>query len=82
MLYLAVVSSVCAFLLINFSVNYVSVAKISIFSNFTTVISVLAGIFLMKDTFSPVQLAGVVVIVLSVFGVSLQKEERPEEVSQ
>ena len=81
-LYLAVVSSVCAFLLINFSVNYVSVAKISIFSNFTTVISVLAGIFLMKDTFSPVQLAGVVVIVLSVFGVSLQKEERPEEVSQ
>ena len=36
----------------------------------------------MKDTFSPVQLAGVVVIVLSVFGVSLQKEERPEEVSQ
>ena len=57
-------------------------AKISIFSNFTTVISVLAGIFLMKDTFSPVQLAGIVIIVLSVFGVSLQKEERPEEVSQ
>ncbi len=73
-LYLAVASSVCAFLLINFSVNEVSVGKISLFSNFTTVISVLAGIFIMKDRFSLIQLAGIVVITLSVFGVSFQKE--------
>ena len=75
MLYLAVVSSVCAFLLINFAMNYISVAKASLFSNFTTVISVLAGIFIMKDSFSPVQLAGIVIITLSVFGVSLRREE-------
>ena len=74
-LYLAVVSSVCAFLLINFAMNYISVAKASLFSNFTTVISVLAGIFIMKDSFSPVQLAGIVIITLSVFGVSLRREE-------
>ena len=75
MLYLAVVASVCAFLLINFAMNYISVAKASLFSNFTTVISVLAGIFIMKDSFSPVQLAGIVIITLSVFGVSLRREE-------
>ena len=72
---MAVVFSVCAVLLINFAMNYISVAKASLFSNFTTVISVLAGIFIMKDSFSPVQLAGIVIITLSVFGVSLRREE-------
>ena len=75
-IYLAVVSSVCAFLLINYSVNYVSAGKVMIFANFTTVISVLAGIFIMGDRFAPVQLLGIVIITLSVFGVSYpQKAE-------
>ncbi len=73
-LYLAVVSSVCAFLLINYAVNYLSNGTTLIFSNFTTVISVLSGIFIMGDRFTLPQLAGIVVILASVFGVSLQKE--------
>lgn len=72
-IYLAVISSVCAFLLINYSVNYVSAGKIMIFANFTTVISVLAGIFIMGDHFVPTQLLGIAIITLSVFGVSYQK---------
>ena len=76
-IYLAVVSSVCAFLLLNYSMNYISVAKVSIFANFSTVISVLAGIFIMGDAFSPIQLLGIVIITLSVFGVSMpQKASR------
>jgi len=74
-LYLAVASSVCAFLLINYSVSYISAGRALIFSNFTTVISVLAGIFIMKDSFTPVQLIGIIIIVASVFGVSAQKEQ-------
>ena len=74
-LYLAVVSSVCAFLLINFSLNHISAGRSLIFSNFTTVISVLAGIFLMGDAFSPIQLLGIAIITASVFGVSWQKEK-------
>lgn len=74
-LYLAVVSSVCAFLLINFSLNHISAGRSLIFSNFTTVISVLAGIFLMGDAFSPIQLIGIAIITVSVFGVSYQKEQ-------
>ena len=73
-LYLAVVSSVCAFLLINFSLNHISAGRSLIFSNFTSVISVLAGIFIMGDTFSPIQLMGIVIITASVFGVSWQKD--------
>lgn len=72
-LYLAVISSVCAFMLINYALNHLSVGHTLIFSNFTAVISVLAGIFIMGDSFSPLQLTGIVIIILSVFGVSYYK---------
>jgi len=72
-LYLAVISSVGAFLLINYSLNHLSAGRTLIFSNFTTVISVLAGIFILGDRFSLLQLAGIAIITLSVFGVSCQK---------
>ncbi len=68
--YLAVVSSVCAFLLINFALNHIPAGRALIFSNFTTVISVLAGIFIMGDSFSGTQLLGITIITVSVFGVS------------
>ena len=80
-LYLSVVSSVCAFLLLNFAMNHISVATASIFSNFTTVISVLAGLFIMGDQFTALQLVGVVVITLSVFGVSMGKKTSQDCVS-
>ena len=73
-LYLAVVSSVGAFLLINYSLSHISAGRTLIFSNFTTVISVLAGILILGDQFSLVQLLGIVIITVSVFGVSYQKE--------
>ena len=73
--YLAVVSSVCAFLLINFSLNRLPAGRALIFSNFTTVISVLAGIFILGDKFSASQLFGIAVITLSVFGVSYRKNK-------
>lgn len=72
--YLAVISSVCAFLLINYALSYIPAGRALIFSNFTTVISVLAGILIMKDAFTPVQLLGIIIITASVFGVSVQKE--------
>lgn len=72
--YLAVISSVCAFLLINYALSYIPAGRALIFSNFTTVISVVAGILIMKDTFTLMQLVGIVIITASVFGVSMQKE--------
>ncbi len=73
-IYLAAVSSVAAFLLINFALNHIPAGRALIFSNFTTVISVLAGIFIMGDSFSVSQLIGIAIITLSVFGVSYRKE--------
>jgi drug/metabolite transporter (DMT)-like permease len=76
-LYLSAASSVGAFMLLNYAMNYVSVGTASVFSNFTTVISVLAGIFIMHDKFDVPQIIGIVIITLSVLGVSYQKSEKP-----
>jgi len=78
-LYLAAAASVIAFMLVNYSVTYLSVARTTIFNNFSTVVSVLAGIFIMKDTFAPLQIVGIVVILLGVFGVSMVKKVPAEE---
>ena len=69
-LYLSVVSSVCAFTAINFAVGHISAGRAMIFSNFTCVISAVAGVLILKETFTPLQLVGVVIIIISVFGVS------------
>jgi len=61
---------VVAFLSINYSATHIPAGRTIIFSNCVPVISVLAGIFIMGDSFTAVQLLGIAIIVISVFGVS------------
>ena len=70
-LYLALVSSVGAFLLLNFAASHINSSQVSLFNNCSTVISVLLGIFIMGDAFSVAQLAGIALIICSMFVVSL-----------
>lgn len=77
--YLAIASSVCAFIFINYSLNHISVGTVSIISNFCTVVSIPAGIFIMHDSFSLWQIAGVLIILASVFGVSVPKKSKKIE---
>lgn len=72
-LYLSIISSVVAFTLINYALNHLSVGHTLIFSNFTAVISVVAGILILKESFTGIQLLGIIIIILSVFGVSVYK---------
>ena len=78
-LYLAVLSSVCAFLCLNFAMNHVNVSTTTLLSNFSTPITVISGIFILHERFTPVQLLGVVIILVSVFGVSMAKKGEPAE---
>ena len=73
-LYLAAGASVIAFMMVNYAVTYLSVARTTIYNNFSTVVSVLGGIVILKDSFTWVQIVGIVVILLGVFGVSWKKE--------
>ena len=71
--YLGVVSSVAAFFLLNYANTYLPVSKTTVFSNFTTVVSVLAGVFFLKEPFSLPAFLAIVMIVAGVCGVQIQK---------
>ena len=81
LLYLAAGSSVCGFLLYNHSLNHLKADHVLLLSNFTTVVSVLAGILILGDAFTGVQLAGICIIVLSVVGISWQQGKAKPAVS-
>lgn len=68
--YLAVLSSVGAFLLLNYAIAYISVTQISILANLSTVISILAGILFLKEPFTSWQILGAAIILVSVYGVT------------
>lgn len=68
--YLAVVSSVAAFLLYNYSTTQISAVRSSSFSNIITVVSLLAGVCILKEPFSALQLLLCVPIVLGIYGVN------------
>ena len=74
----SILSSVIAFQLINYMVTYFSAGRTLIFANLVPVISVLSGIVFMGDSFTPMQLIGVVIILLGVFGVSCQNAVSPK----
>ncbi len=68
-LYLGVVSSVVAFLLLNYANTYLPVAKTTVFSNITTVISVIAGILFLDEKFNVITVISTIMIIVGVWGV-------------
>lgn len=69
-LYLSCVSSVGAFLLLNKALDVLDVTRSLVFANVTTVISVLAGVILLREHFSAVQAVGIVMVIIGVYGVN------------
>ena len=68
--YLSVFSSVAAFMLYNYSTSQISAVRSASFSNIITVVSVLAGILILKETLSVPQLVCCALIIIGVFGVN------------
>lgn len=75
-LYLAVISSVGAFMLMNYGSSHISVSEASIFSNLTTVISIVAGVAVLHETFTLQQVIGAVIILISVYVACTGKERK------
>jgi len=68
--FLAGLSSVGAFLMINYAMTYLDVSRIAIFGNITTVISILVGVIILKESFGVYQLLGSIIIIASVYVVN------------
>ena len=67
--YLAVFASVIGYTLFNYAVSNAPMAKVVVLCNLTTVISVLAGIVLLGDPFTPVSLIAMIIVLIGIWGV-------------
>ncbi len=68
-LYLGIVSSVVAFLFLNFANTHLTIAKTTVFSNITTVVSVIAGVVFLDEKISVSVIFAVIMIITGVIGV-------------
>lgn len=68
-LYLAVGASVLGYTFFNFAVTNAPMPKVVILCNLTTVISVLAGVFLLGDPFSVISAVAMVLVLIGIWGV-------------
>ncbi len=68
LLYLGLLSSVVAFFLLNYTLSKVEASKTAVFANFTTVVSVLAGIVLLREQLQVLQIVGGMMILAGVYG--------------
>lgn len=65
-LYLGIVSSVIAFLLLNYANTHLPVAKTTAFSNLTTVVAVIAGAVFLKENFTLISALSTIMIIVGV----------------
>ncbi len=74
--YLSVLSSIMAFLFINFASNTLPVAKTTAFCNLTTAISMFSGVVFLGEPFGMLSLAASVMIILGVWKVQTGQTNR------
>ncbi len=74
-LYLSVVSSIGAFMLYNYATANISAISAASFANITTVVSLFAGLFILKESLSPIELVCSFLIILGVWGVNMKGKE-------
>lgn len=74
--YLSIISSILAFLLYNFAVTHIDVTKASSCANLATIVSVLAGVIILKEPLSLLQLICSILIVIGVYGVNMKSKNK------
>ncbi|MGD2273489.1 DMT family transporter, partial [Bacillus wiedmannii] len=67
-LYLGLLSSLLTALLLNYSLSYIEAAKISVFSNLSTLITIIAGVIFLHEQISYFHIIGTIMIILGIIG--------------
>lgn len=76
-LYLGILSSIVAFLLVNYSLLKLPASQSAVFANLTTVVSVIAGITIRNEAFELYKILGAVLIVAGVWGTNYFGLKKP-----
>ena len=69
-LYLGVLASVCAYMLTNYSLRRLPVARATIFTSFSTVVSVASGVVIRGDSFTLISGIAFALMLIGVWGVN------------
>ena len=67
MIYLALGGSIFAYLLLNYSLSRLDVARVSIFSNFIPLVTIVMSYFLFNEMLKPFQLIGAVLVLFGIY---------------
>ncbi|HFJ9437573.1 MULTISPECIES: DMT family transporter [Bacillus] len=74
-LYLGLLSSLLTALLLNYSLSYIEAAKISVFSNLSTLITIIAGVIFLHEQISYFHIIGTIMIIFGVIGTNFLGEK-------
>ncbi|PEP50169.1 DMT family transporter [Bacillus wiedmannii] len=74
-LYLGLLSSLLTALLLNYSLSYIEAAKISVFSNLSTLITIIAGVIFLHEQISYFHIIGTIIIILGIIGTNFWGEK-------
>lgn len=67
-IYLGVLSSVVGFFMMNYTLSKITAAEAAVFTNLTTVVSIIAGVIFRNEAFGKIQIMGAVLIIIGVWG--------------
>lgn len=77
--YLGIVSSVVAFMMLNYANTHLPVAKTTAFTNLNTAVSVIAGALFLHESFTAATVAATLMIVIGVWGVQMLDVRKKQE---
>ena len=75
--YLGIVSSVIGFFMMNYMLSKVEASRSAVFANLVTIVSIIAGVVLLKDPFYWYHSVGSVLIVAGVWGTNQFRRQNP-----
>ncbi|MDZ7672373.1 MAG: DMT family transporter [Halanaerobiales bacterium] len=78
-IYLGVLSSVLAFFFVNYTLSKLPASQSAVFANLTTVVSILAGVFIRNEPFYWFQIVGAVLIIIGVWGTNYYGKIKQQE---
>ncbi|WMM24808.1 DMT family transporter [Tissierella sp. MB52-C2] len=68
LLYLGILSSIVAFFMVNYTISKIPVSQSAVFANLCTIVSIAAGVLILKEDFFFYDFIGAVVILVGVWG--------------
>lgn len=80
LLYLGILSSIVAFFMVNYTISKIPVSQSAVFANLCTIVSIFAGVVILKEAFHWYDFLGAVMILVGVWGtVYFGEKEKIEE---